>query len=196
MPSRAKKLEAIYNCGMMVGQNPWYAFLFGYLVGQVDRVHFVESLADAEIAININLRRTRVWPNEPFKATVRGINMPNTLTLVRAIEDSDAPICLSVEFDQAEDTPWYQEVVLPNVSYIKDASSAAEEEAESLWKEMDHSLDVYRECKALLQEANPERRKELEYYMRLAEDQMKRLSAQMDVLNRHMKRIAEWEEQD
>ena len=71
-----------------------------------------------------------------------------------------------------------------------------EEEAESLWKEMDHSLDVYRECKALLQEANPERRKELEYYMRLAEDQMKRLSAQMDVLNRQMKRIAEWEEQD
>lgn len=191
MPTRAKKLEAIYNCGMMVGQNPWFAFLMGYLIGQVDRVHFVQDLSNAEIAISFNLRRRKVWPSEPFKATVRGIDMPNTLTLVRAIEGSDAPICLSFDFDHSEDTPWYQEVILPNVSYVKDASTAAQEESETLWKEMDRSLDLYRECKTLLQEAGPERKKELSYYMRLAEEQMKRLSAQMDELNKHMKKISE-----
>lgn len=196
MPTRAKRLEALYNCGLMVGQNPWYAFLFGYLVGQVDRVHFIRDTTDAEIAITIDLRKKRVWPSEPFKATVRGITMPNTFTLVRAMADTDAPICLSVDFEEAEDTPWYQEVTLPNFSYIKDASQAANEESEALWREMDHSLDVYRECRALLEEAGPERRRELSYYMKLAEEQMKKLSAQMDELNKHMKRISEQETQD
>lgn len=194
MPTRSKKLEAILNCGMMVGQNPWFAFLFGYLVGQVDRVYFVEDLTGAEIAISINLRRSRVWPQEPFKFAVRGINMPDTLTLVKSIDGNDTPICLSVGFEGCEDTPWYQEVILPNVSYVKDASTAAQEESETLWKDMDQSLDVFRECKALLQGADPERKKELTYYMRLAEEQMKKLSAQMDELNRHIRRISEQEQ--
>jgi hypothetical protein len=196
LPTRAKKLEALYNCGLMAGQNPWYAFLFGYLVGQVDRVHFVRDLTGAEIAINLDFRSRRIWPSEPFRATVRGITMPNTYALVRSMVSSDAPICLQVDFDSSEDTPWYQEVVLPGVSYIKDASEAAQEESDALWKEMDHTLDIYRECKALLEEARPERRRELEYYMRLAEEQMRKLSAQMDELNKHMKRISEHEPQD
>ena len=83
-----KEAEAIYNCGMMVAQTPgmpsclatWWVRSTGCTSSRVWRM---------PVAININ-RRTRVWPNEPFKATVRGINMPNTLTLVRSIEDSDA----------------------------------------------------------------------------------------------------------
>ena len=196
MPTRAKKLEALYNCGLMVGQNPWYAFLFGYLVGQVDRVHFVQDLTGAEIAINLDFRRRRVWPSEPFKATVRGITMPNTYTLVRSMDSSDSPICVSIDFEHSEDTPWYQEVVVPNVSYVKDASEAAQEESDALWKEMDRSLDIYRECKALLEEAGSERKRELSYYMRLAEEQMRKISAQMDELNKHMKRISEQDPQD
>ncbi|HHX29197.1 MAG TPA: hypothetical protein GX716_09355, partial [Firmicutes bacterium] len=46
------------------------------------------------------------------------------------------------------------------------------------------------------EEAGPERRRELSYYMKLAEEQMKKLSAQMDELNKHMKRISEQETQD
>jgi len=195
LPSRAKKLEALYNCGFMVGQNPWFAFLFGYLVGQVDRVHFVQDLTGAEIAIHLDLRRKRIWPGEPFRATVRGITMPNTFTLVRSMESSDAPICLQVDFDGAEDTPWYQEVVLPGVSYVKDLHEAVQEESDALWKEMDRTLDIYRECKTLLEGASPERRRELQYYMRLAEDQMRKLSAQMDELNRQMKRITSQEQE-
>lgn len=194
MTARAKKLDAIFNFCVMTGQNPWFAFLTGFLIGQVDRVHFLSDLTDAEIAISINIRKTKVWPQEPFKASVRGINMPNTLTLARAIESDDAPICVSFDFDHSEDTEWYQEVVLPNVSYVKDAPAAAQEQSEALWKEIDRSLDIYRECKSRLKNADPERRRELSYYMRLAEEQMKVLSAQMDALNKHMKRISEDEQ--
>ena len=193
MVTRAQKLEAITRFGLMVGQNPWFAFLIGYLIGQVDRVNFVKDLTDAEIAIRLSARHSAVWPHEPFKATVRGVAMPNTYTLVRAINEEDTPICVSLDFDHAEDAPWYQEVLLPSASYAKDAEAAAQAESEILWKEMDRTLDIYREAKARLKE-DPARQKELEYYMRLAEEQMRKLSQQMEELNKHLKRITEKDE--
>jgi hypothetical protein len=196
MVTRANKLEAVYRFGMMVAQNPWFAFLIGYLAGQVDRVSFVNDLTDADIAITLSARHTAVWPHEPFKATVRGIAMPNTFTLVRSIIDEETPICVSLDFDHAEDTPWYQAVVLPSVSYVKDATEAAQTESEVLWKQMDHTLDVYRECKALLKDGDHERQKELSYYMEVAEAQMKQLSRQMEELNKNIKRIAGQGEQE
>ncbi len=190
MIGREQKLEALYNFGMIVGQNPWFAFLIGFLVGQVDRVHFVKELTDAEIAISISAARSTVWPSDPFKATVRGITMPNTYALARTIANDRAPICVSLDFDHARDTDWYQSVLLPSVAFVKDAEAAAHEQSEMLWKQMDHTLDVYRECRALLKN-DTERRRELEYYMKTAEAQMKKLSQEMEELNRQMKRISE-----
>lgn len=194
MISRSKKLAAIYNFGAMVGHNPWYALLIGFLAGQVDRVHFLEDLSGAEIAIRLSARTRTVWPGEPFKATVRGITMPNTFTLIRSIDEENTPICVSFEFDHMEDAPWYQEVLLPNVSFIKDETQAATERSEALWREMDRTLDIYRECKALLKDADPARQKELQYYIQIAEAEMKRLSQQLEELNEKMKRIAKAEE--
>jgi hypothetical protein len=102
MVSRSNKLEAVYRFDMMAAQNPWLAFFFGYLARQVDRVNFVNDLADADIAIRLSARHTAVWPHEPFKATVRGIAMPNTLSLVRPITEEDTPIYVSLDFDQAD----------------------------------------------------------------------------------------------
>jgi hypothetical protein len=190
MIDRQRKLEALCNFGMIVGQNPWFAFLIGFLVGQVDRVHFVRDLTDAEIAIRISAARTTVWPSDPLKATVRGIAMPNIYALVRAIVNEHAPICVSLDFDRADDTDWYQTVLLPSVSFVKDAEEAASHQSEMLWQQMDRTLDIYRECRALLQN-DTERRQELEYYMKIAEQQMKNLSQQMEELNRQMTRISE-----
>lgn len=195
MVTRASKLEVISRFGMMVGQNPWFAFLIGYLIGQVDRVSFVSDLRDADIAIRLSARHSAVWPHEPFRATVRGVAMPNTYTLVRSINEEDTPICVSLDFDHAEDTPWYQEVLLPSFSYMKDAAATAQAESEVLWKEMDHTLDIYRECKAMLKDGESERHRELAYFMRVAEEQMKRLSRQMEELNKNMKRVASRDDQ-
>jgi hypothetical protein len=191
MITRSQKLEAITRFGLMVGRDAWFAFLIGYLVGQIDRVSFVSDLRDADIAIRLSARQSAVWPHEPFKATVRGISMPNTFTLVRSITEEDTPICVSLDFDHSEDAPWYQAVLLPAASYVKDAAEAAQTESEVLWKEMDRTLDIYREAKVMLKDGDPERRKEIEYYMRVAEEQMKKLSQQMEELNKHMKQITE-----
>lgn len=195
MITRADKIEALSRFGMFVGRDPWFAFLIGYLIGQVDRVNFLADLKDAEIAIRLSVRQTAIWPHEPFKATVRGITMPNTYTLVRSISNEDTPICLSLDFDHAEETPWYQAVLLPDVTFVKDVEEAAQANSEMLWKEMDRTLDIYREAKNRLKDADPSRHKELYYYMALAEDQMKTLSRQMEELNKHMKRLSDREQE-
>jgi len=191
MPKRKDTLEAIYNIGLLVGQNqePWLAFLVGFLAGQAHRTHFVKSLSGAEIAVHLDLRRMKVWPGQSFRGTYKGITLPNPFTLVKAIQDSDLPICVYTEFDHMDNAGWYQDVLAPDVSYAKDAQAAAEEESSALWQEMDRSLDVFRECKALFAEADPEKKRELSYYMDLAREQMRRLSAEMDALNKRMKRI-------
>lgn len=193
MPNRGKKLEAIFNFGLMVGQNPYLAFLIGFLSGQVDRVNFVADLKDAEIAVKLSARQLGLWPQDPFKATVRGVSMPNPYTLVRSIISEPTPICVSLDFDHVDETPWYQDVVLPSVSYAKDADEAHHAESEALWKEIDHTLDVYRECRKLLNDQSPERRRELTFHMRTAEAEMKKLSREMEELNRQMKRDTEAE---
>lgn len=195
MITRADKLEAISRFGLIVGRDPWFAFLIGYLIGQVDRVNFVDDLKDADIAIRLSARQAAIWPHEPFRATVRGVSMPNTYTLVRSISEEDTPICVSLDFDHAEDAPWYQNVLLPNASYVKDVDEAAQAESEVLWKEMDRTLDIYHEAKAMLKDGDQARKKELSYYMTLAEDQMKSLSRQMEQINRQMKRLAGREEE-
>ncbi len=190
MISRSKKMDALFNFGIMTGQNPWFSFLTGFLIGQIDRVHFLRDLTGASVAVKMSVRRAAVWPHEPFKATVRGVSMPNTIALVKSVSEEDTPICVSLEFDHADETPWYQDILLPNLSFVKDPAQAAEEESRTLWQEIDRTLDVYRECRALFNEASPERRKELAYYMQIAESQMKELSKQMEDLNKYMKRMA------
>jgi len=118
------------------------------------------------------------------------VMMPNTFVLVRSISDEATPICVSLDFDHAEDAEWYQAILLPNVSYVKGVEEAAHAESEALWNEMDRTLDIYREAKNMMKDDSA-RRKELAYYMALAEDQMKTLSRQMEEINRQMRRISE-----
>ncbi|HHY16703.1 MAG TPA: hypothetical protein GX524_01375, partial [Firmicutes bacterium] len=80
MVSREKKLDALYTFSVMVIQNPLFSYLLGYLAGQIDRVHFVEDLSGADIAIRLCIRRSALWPREPFQATVRGVSMPSPLS--------------------------------------------------------------------------------------------------------------------
>jgi uncharacterized protein YpiB (UPF0302 family) len=188
--SREKKLDALYTFSVMVIQNPLFSYLLGYLAGQIDRVHFVEDLTGADIAIKLCIRRKALWPVEPFQATVRGVSMPSPLSLVRTINNDDSEICVRLDFDNSHEASWYREVLLPNVSYVKNAAEAAREESAHLRREMDRNLDIYRECKTLLNTSSPERQEEMGFYMRLAENQLKGLSGQLEELNKRMKELS------
>lgn len=196
MISRVKKIEALFNFSAMAGPNPQFAFLTGYLIGQIDRVHFVEDLSGALISVRMSVRRAAVWPHVPFEAKVRGLTVPHAAAFVRSIAGENTPICVSLEFDTARWTAWYQEVLLPDASFVKDPAKAAEDRSEALWKEFGRTLDVYRECQQLLEKASPDRRKELSYYLGVAQGQMKELSRQMEDLHQYMKRAGEGEGED
>ncbi len=190
MISRAKKLEVLNNFTMMVGGDPAFAYLMGFLTGQVDRVHFVENAAGADIALRLSQGKLTVWPAEPFRATVGGVIIPNPIAFVAAASKSDRQICVSLSFERADEAPWYQEVLLPDVSYVSGPAESAEEEARALRAEMDRALDIYSECKRLLENDEGSRKQELDYCMRVAQEQMKQLSTKLEEVNAALQRLA------
>ncbi|MGE5587637.1 MAG: hypothetical protein ACM3ZO_05440 [Clostridia bacterium] len=189
MISRAKKLEALQNFTMMVGGDPAFAYLMGFLTGQVDRVHFVQNPSGADIAVRLSQGRLTVWPAEPFRATVGGVIVPNPMAFVAAASNSDRQICVSLNFERQDEASWYQEVLLPDVSHVKGPWEAAEEEAKALRAEMDRALDIYSECKRLLEKDEGGRKVELDYYMKIAQEQMRQLSSKLEEVNAELRRL-------
>ena len=187
--SKSKKLEALNNFTKLVGDDPVLAFLMGFLTGQVDRVHFVQDAHGADISLNLSQGRLIVWPAEPFRAKVGGVMMPHPIAFVKAMGQVHAnrQICVSLNFERANEAEWYQDVLLPDVSYVQLGKEAVEQEARSLRKEMDHALDIYAECKRLIGDNGSERKGELDYYMTVAEAQMKSLSAQLEEISSQLK---------
>lgn len=193
MVSRAKKLEALGNFTKLVGDDPVIAYLMGFLTGQVDRVHFVRDPRGADISLKLSQERFTVWPGEPFRANVGGVVMPHPIAFVRAVGQAhaDRQICVSLNFERADEAEWYQEVLLPDLSYVKQGIEAAEQEAKSLRREMDHALDIYAECKRLLGKSGDERKAELDYYMSVAQIQMKLLSGKLEEVSMQLKQYQE-----
>ena len=191
--SRTKKLEALNNFTKQVGDDPVLAYLMGFLTGQVDRVHFVRDPRGADISLKLSQDRLTVWPGEPFRANVGGVMMPHPIAFVRAVGQAhtERQICVSLNFERADEAVWYQEVLLPDVSHVQLGIQAAEEEAKSLRLEMDHALDIYAECKRLMEESGSERKGELDYYMSVAETQMKLLSAQLEEVSAQLRQYQE-----
>ncbi len=113
MVSRSKKLEALNNFTKLVGDDPVLAYLMGFLTGQVDRVHFVRDSRGADISLKLSQERFTVWPGEPFRANVGGVIMPHPIAFVRAVgqAQSDRQICVSLNFERADEAEWYQEVL-------------------------------------------------------------------------------------
>ncbi|HHV62285.1 MAG TPA: hypothetical protein GXX51_06575 [Firmicutes bacterium] len=190
MISKEKKIEALSNFTAMVANNPALTYLMGYLTGQVDRVHFVKDLNGAEIAVRVSQGRLTVWPAEPFRATVAGLIILNPISFAAAVNNMKDPICVSLYFENAENTPWYQEVLLPDVSYVKGAEEAVEDKAKELRSEMDRTLDIYRECMKLLESDTGERRKELDYYLVVAQNQLRELNRKLEQVTIEMNRRA------
>ena len=54
---------------------------------------------------------------------------------------------------------------------------------------MNKTLDIYRECKAMLNTGPPEKKEEMSFYIRLAEQQLRSLSSQLEDLNKRMKEL-------
>jgi hypothetical protein len=75
---------------------------------------------------------------------------------------------------------------------VKDVVEAAKEESSLLRQEMDRVLDIYRECQMLYNSTTGDRQKEMAYYIKVAEQELKALSDKLEEVNRRMRQLTDY----
>ncbi|MBE3589902.1 MAG: hypothetical protein IMW98_03630 [Firmicutes bacterium] len=183
MASRRDKLNAILQLALRVPPDPALHLLLGFFAGNLERVHFVRSLEGAEVAVRLAFGRRQVWPSSPFQAVVRNVPVPLPAALISALAETDDPIAVQVELDGIEGAVWYRKVLHEDLAEATvPPRERAKEAMEELRARIDRALDVYRECRDLMERGDPDRKKELEFFMNLAREEIGALSAELERL--------------
>jgi hypothetical protein len=172
------KHEVLVHLGMSMPANLEIAYLLGFLAGRLERLHFVESLEGAPVAIRFAAGRRRIWPGVPFQALIHDVPVPGPAMLVSALLESDEDICVRIDAESVTATDTYADVVEPSYA-PKPAKDAAAERAARLRARIDQTLDVYRACREALQEGDPERETEVRFFLSMAEREIQALSRQL-----------------
>lgn len=183
METRRDKLNALLQFGARVADEPMLQLLIGFLAGHAERVHFVRSLEGAEVAVRIALGRRAVWPAQGFHATVRGVPVPVPVALVSVLAETDDPIALQLVFDGMEGALWLQKVLRDDIAdATRSPRVRARESMEELRERIDRALDVYRECRNLLEAGDAAREPELAFFLDLARREIGSLSQELERL--------------
>lgn len=171
-----QKVRVLQQLSIAAYPDAMLVYLCGLLMGAVHRVHFVRDMAGAPVGIQINMGRARVWPTPPWQATIGGMSFPDPLTLAAALAQRDDPICVRLVFDGSEENEDFQQVLVNDYSDIVAGRTAGVQQAEGrmddLRNRIDRALDIYNECRRLMEEGNPERQAELEAFQKMAQEEL------------------------
>lgn len=171
-----QKVRVLQRLSVAAYPDAMLVYLCGLLMGAVHRVHFVRDLEGAPIAIQINMGRARVWPTPPWQAHVNGMNLPDPLTLASTLAQRDEPICVKLAYDGADEDEELQQLLVNNYFDVVAGRTAGVLQAESriddLRSRIDRALDIYNECRRLIEEGSPERRAELEAFQKMAQEEL------------------------
>lgn len=180
------KIRVLQQLAIKAYPDPMLIYLFGLLMGLVERVHFVRELEGAPVAIQMNVGRARVWPSTPWQATIGGMTFPDPLTLASALVQRDDPICVRLLFDGSESNEDFQQVLVDSYADIAAGRTASvvrtDERIDDLKARIDRALDIYNECRRLMEDGDPERRAELEMYQRMAQDELQACTRELRAL--------------
>lgn len=170
------KVRVLQRLSIAAYPDAMLVYLCGLLMGAVHRVYFVRDLDGAPIAIQINMGRARVWPTPPWQANVGGMTLPDPLTLASALAQRNDPICVKVAFDGADEDEEFQQLLVDNYLDVMAGRTAgvlrAESRIDHLRNRIDRALDIYNECRRLMEESSPERRAELEAFQKMAQEEL------------------------
>ncbi len=181
MPDLRTKLEAVVRIGRHLPQIPDLTFLFGFLAGNLSRLHFVRSLEGAPVAISVATGRRHIWPGSVFEARVHEVPVPFPATLVSTLAENEDPICLRASFDDPAESAWFEALLVDSYHSVRDGQSgdSLSERMRSVRGRIDQSLDVYRECRRLLGEGTGEDAHRLKFFLGLAQDEIEGLGRQL-----------------
>jgi len=171
-----RKVRVLQQLSIAAYPDAMLVYLCGMLMGAVHRVHFVRDLEGAPIAIQIAIGRARVWPMPPWQATVGGMTIPDPLTLASAIAQRDDPICVKLLFDGSSEHEDFQQCLVNSYADVVAGRTAGVQRAEDRMAELrariDRALDIYNECRRMMEDGDPARRSELAAFQRMAQEEL------------------------
>ena len=188
MITSEKKLNALMRFSALVQQQPGMVLLAGYLAGQVNRIHFVQNSEGAPVIIRLAARRFPLISKPPYMAHVNGVSIPDPVSLIHVLHENQDPVAVQLDLDPAEAEEWYQDVVVSNIYAASREENDTKQEVQNLQKEIDQALDIYNECRKVLESfdeetSDPEQKKRLQLFLRMAQEDIRRLSQRMAELN-------------
>lgn len=181
-----QKVRVLQQLAIAAYPDAMLVYLCGLLMGSIHRVFFVRDLDDAPIAIQINIGRARVWPTPPWQATIGGMSFPDPLTLASALSQRDDPICVRLSFDGSEEDEDFQQTLVNSYADIAAGRTAGVQQAEGRMDDLrgriDRALDIYNECRRLMEEGRPERQAELEAFQKMAQEELQACTRELKSL--------------
>jgi hypothetical protein len=177
-------LEAVIRMGKHLPQNPDVAFFLGFLAGNLHRLHFVRSLEGAPVAIRLAVGRKHIWPGPVFDAKVRQVPVPMPGMLVSALTENDDPICVHLSLDDPMEAAFFEPLTVDSYEDVRPGGrETLQERVHDLHQRIDQALDIYRECRKLLETHEGEDEQRLRFFLGLAQDEIEGLSRQLKQLN-------------
>lgn len=190
-----KKLHVLYQVGMHLHQNPLATFVLGLLAGVVNRVHFVRKTEGAPVAIELAIGRAQLWPAGPLRVRARSLELGDPMSLASAVALGKDPICVRVQGGGLEEDEAYQQLLVESFEEIAAEGITPEEKkeyrAEVLRKQIDQALNIYHECTVLLDEGDPARKAELERYLAIAREELRRATRELHSLEEELARAGQ-----
>ncbi|HEY8487505.1 MAG TPA: hypothetical protein VIL38_00375 [Thermaerobacter sp.] len=180
MERQREKMIALMNLSRMLPQHPGLMMLVGFLAARLDRLHFVATTDEADpaaVRIVLATPHARIWTGRWFRAWIGTAEVPDPVLLISALAERDPDIYLALDIGPR---PVWLEAVLAPVEPA--AAPSPRERLEELRERVDRALDIYNECRRQLEQGDPQRREELEFFLDLARREVEELGRELQRL--------------
>lgn len=188
MNTRRNRFVALMRLAGDLPKHPSLMMLIGFLTARLDRVRLVTVgmiPPDAEVRIEITTPMARIWTGRWFRAWLGTAEVPDPVVLISALSERDTDIYVAVDFG-AQTPDWLQEALDPS----EPRGLSPKEHLDELRSRVDHALDVYNECRKLLNEGDQSREKELQFILDTAKHEIQQLSKEIERLKAELSSAA------
>ncbi|ADU51307.1 hypothetical protein Tmar_1194 [Thermaerobacter marianensis DSM 12885] len=180
MERQREKMVALMHISRMLPQHPGLFMLLGFLAARLDRLHFVATPDDADPAgarILLATPHARIWTGRWFRSWVGSAEVPDPVILISVLAERDTDIYLALDIGPRP--AWLEAVLAP----AEPASPPdPRERLDELRARVDQALDIYNECRRQLEQGDPQRRQELEFFLDLARREVEELGRELQRL--------------
>lgn len=180
MRQSKQSFSALMRLAELLPKQPGIMMLLGYLAGQLERVRFTrpqEIHAEPDVLISLTTPQAPLWTGRWLQARVEGMTIADPTWLMAALNQRDDDIWVSVDFGSFI-PEWYLAVVdAPDID-----AQTTDDQLAVLKARVDQTLDIYNAVRQQLSDGDPAREKELAFILETAQNEVQRLSREIERL--------------